>query len=50
MTINKKINEETPVTTVGGAGESLNEPKLPIKNGIFRRFKAVIAPKNKNIK
>lgn len=33
-----KLKEDTPVTTVAGGGEGLENPKLPIKTTLFRRF------------
>lgn len=40
MTMQKQIQEETPVTTTDNAGAGLDSPKLPIKQGnILRRYK-----------
>lgn len=35
----EEIKEEGPVTTTANAGQSLVTPELPIKLGVFKRYK-----------
>lgn len=35
----EEIKEDTPVTTTTNAGNPLVKPEIPIKTGIFKRYK-----------